>query len=420
MAFGLSAIRRARPAAVARHPWRFAILVVGVTIVHGCVTRKLSDRMSEFAQSARMPPRIEVAYVRTLEPEAPQAVAAPVVVAPPRHRARRAPRAARPASAPQVAVASSSVMPAASAPELAAASAPDAAASAGVSAAADAASSAIGDARVADAASSPAAASASAALPAASATALADAASSSASASAGVVPARGVADVRPFDWPASTRVSYVLTGYYRGDVTGSAQVEWIRVGLRYQVNLDFIVGPDFASLIHLRMTSEGDLTADGLVPVRYDEETEVAFRDRRHVALRFEGDDVVLANGERRGGPRGVQDTASQFVQLTYLFTLHPELLEVGRSVQVPLALARSVSRWTYDVLDESVLQTPFGPLPAVHLRPRRDVVKPGDLTAEIWFSPQLRYLPVRIRVEQDPQTYVDLVIARKPELAAR
>ena len=42
------------------------------------------------------------------------------------------------------------------------------------------------------------------------------------------------------------------------------------------------------------------------------------------------------------------------------------------------------------------------------------------DLTAEIWFAPQLRYLPVRIRVEQDPQTFVDLVIARKPELASR
>jgi len=407
MALGLSAVRRARPS-VARHPWRFAGLVVAVSIVHGCVTRDLAERMSEFAQSARMPPRLEVAYVRTLEPEAPQAVAAPMAVPEPARRPRRAApaRPAQPASAPatepsESAAASASVsdMPAWAAVETAAASAPEMAAS-------------TPDVAAAPAPAQPASGAASEPL-------LADAAASASTAST-VAPARGVADVQPFDWPTSTRVSYVLTGYYRGDVTGSAQVEWIRVGLRYQVNLDFIVGPDFAPIIHRRMTSSGDLTADGLTPARYDEETQVAFRDPRRVTLRFEGDDIVLANGERRERWRGVQDTASQFVQLTYLFTLHPEMLQVGRSVQIPLALARSVSRWTYDVLDETELQTPFGPLPAVHLRPRRDVVKPGDLTAEIWFSPQLRYLPVRIRVEQDPQTYVDLVIARKPDLAAR
>ena len=43
---------------------------------------------------------------------------------------------------------------------------------------------------------------------------------------------------------------------------------------------------------------------------------------------------------------------------------------------------------------------------------------KSGDLVAEIWFAPALRYLPVRIRIEQDPQTFIDLVIARRPELA--
>jgi len=431
MALRVNAYRRAgRP--VARHPWRFTGLVVAVSLVHGCVTRNLADRMAEFAESARMPPRIEVAYVRTLELEAPRPVAAPTVAFAPPPRPRRAPRAhpPRPASAPDAASAAASE--AASAPEVASAS--EAASASGLESAIasqPAASEAALAAASAAEASGPASevAAASAPVPgasgAASEPALAAAASPSASDSAStpaasVIPARGVAGAQPFDWPASTRVTYVLTGYYRGDVTGSAQVEWIRVGSRYQVNLDFIVGPDFAPIIHRRMTSEGDLTADGLAPSRYDEETQVAFRDRRRVTLRFEGDDIVLANGERRERWRGVQDTASQFVQLTYLFTLQPELLRVGRSVQVPLALARSVTRWTYDVLDETELQTPFGPLPAVHLRPRRDVVKPGDLTAEIWFSPQLRYLPVRIRVEQDPQTWADLVIARKPDLAAR
>jgi hypothetical protein len=76
------------------------------------------------------------------------------------------------------------------------------------------------------------------------------------------------------------------------------------------------------------------------------------------------------------------------------------------------------VDRWYYDVVGEVVLQTPFGELAAFHLKPRRSTPKSGDLNAEIWFAPQLRYLPVRIRIEQDPQSYVDLMIARKPELA--
>jgi hypothetical protein len=114
-----------------------------------------------------------------------------------------------------------------------------------------------------------------------------------------------------------------------------------------------------------------------------------------------------------------MQDTASQFIQLTYLFSTRPELLRSGASLDVPLALPRSISRWVYDVLEEEPVYTPIGTLTAFHLKPRRAVVKGGDLSAEIWFAPQLRYLPVRIRIQQDAETFIDLVIARKPQLAA-
>jgi hypothetical protein len=235
-----------------------------------------------------------------------------------------------------------------------------------------------------------------------------------------VRPAEGTAGTEPFDWPASTRVSYDLNGNYRGEVKGYAQVEWVRVGSRYQVNLDFEVGPDFAPIIRRRMTSEGDLTPQGLVPGRYDEDTQAMMRDRRRVTVQFEPDAVVLANGERRERWPGVQDTASQFIQLTFLFTTRPDLLQVGRTIEMPLALPRNTDRWTYDVLEQTEVQTSFGPLQTFHLKPRRTRPKPGELTAEIWFAPTLRYLPVRIRIEQDPQTWIDLVIARKPELAGR
>jgi hypothetical protein len=248
-------------------------------------------------------------------------------------------------------------------------------------------------------------------------------ASASAAAASGAVASGAVASTAaavPFEWPASTRVSYVLTGNYRGEVSGTAQVEWIRVGERYQVNLDLVVGPEFAPLITRRMTSEGAIATSGLVPDRYDEDTHVAFRERRRMTVVFENDAVVLANGERRERLAGVQDTASQFVQLTWLFSTEPSRLRVGNAVAFPLALPRAMDSYVYDVTEAQTLATPFGAIEAFHLKPRpRPTRRPGTLSAELWIAPELRYLPVRIRIEQDAATFIDLMIARKPEIGA-
>ena len=200
---------------------------------------------------------------------------------------------------------------------------------------------------------------------------------------------------------------------------GSAQVEWVREGAHYQVHLDAIIGLAVAPLFTRRMSSDGVLGADGLTPRRYDEETRRAFGETRRVALRFERDDVWLANGERRERWPGVQDSASQFVQLTWRFRMHPELLAVGNTIEVPLALPASVDRWVYDVVGTETLHAPFGAVETFHLKPRREARAGGDMTAEIWFAPALEYLPVRIRIHQDAETFVDMTIERAPLQAA-
>jgi len=379
-----------------------ALLAVVVLVIHGGVTRNLADRMLDFAKDSAMPPRIEVAYVREMTLAAPPPTAAPAAPpAPPaRPRPIKRPKPPKPASAPPV-----------TEPAVAAASAPDDSAdhAAAEAAAADEALAQAG-APVASAAS-PVAAAASAPEPAAAA---------SDSPVVAAAPASGASAPVAFEWPASTRLSYTLTGNYRGEVNGSAQVEWIRAGARYQVHLDLVVGPSAAPIITRRMSSDGEITAEGLAPRRYDQDTKAILRDRSRVTLTFEPDAVVLANGERRARVPGVQDTASQFVQLTYVFSTRPELLRIGGTVDIPLALPHKVDVWTYDVVDEEILNTAFGPLPSIHLKPRpRPVRKANELSAEIWFAPQLRYLPVRIRIEQDAATYVDLMIARRPEIGA-
>jgi hypothetical protein len=107
-------------------------------------------------------------------------------------------------------------------------------------------------------------------------------------------------------------------------------------------------------------------------------------------------------------------------VQLTYMFSTQPELLRVGNIVAFPLALPRTMDNYAYEVVDDDRVVTPFGALEAFHLKPRPRVPKrPNQLSAELWIAPELRYLPVRIRIEQDAANFVDLIISRKPEIAS-
>ncbi len=219
----------------------------------------------------------------------------------------------------------------------------------------------------------------------------------------------------PFEWPVSTRMRYVLTGNFRGEVHGDAQVEWVRAGSRYQVHLDVSVG----LLATRRMSSDGDITAEGLAPRRYDQETRLAFNEAQRTSVRFEGDQVWLANGQVIPRWPGVQDTVSQFVQLAWMFDSQPGRLRVGHVVEIPLAMPRRVSTWVYDVAEEETLYTPFGEVQAFHLKPRREPRAGGDMTVDIWIAPQLRHLPVRFRIRPDPEAYFDLMLDRRPELAA-
>jgi hypothetical protein len=353
----------------------FAALVLGVLGVHGWLAEALRGHLEEFASTAAMPPRIEVAYVRELEPAAPPAAVAAALPVPnppaPSKRRVRAAAPPAPASAPEPAPPEAALPPSEPVPEPVVAAAPEPPAS-------------IPEAAVAlsappeDAASAPPA----------------------------------------FEWPSSTRLSYKLSGNVRGEVHGDAQVEWVRQGARYQVHLDVTVGLPIAPMLARRMSSDGELTAQGLFPRRYDEDTKVMFRERRRLTMLFEPDAIVMPNGQRLRRWVGVQDTASQFVQLSWLFTTRPELLRPGNTVDFALALPKSVDRWVYDVLGEEPVATYFGAVDAFHLKPRRVSRPGGDLVAEIWFAPTLRYLPARIRIEQDPETFIDLVLSRKPELA--
>jgi hypothetical protein len=222
-----------------------------------------------------------------------------------------------------------------------------------------------------------------------------------------------------FEWPPSTRLSYRLTGNARGPVEGQAQVEWLRSGQRYQVFLEASVGPPFAPLMTRRESSEGDITPEGLSPRRYEMQMRVLLREPRRSVIVMDADTVRLPGGQVLPRPAGLQDAVSQFVHLTWLFTLQPELLVAGRRIELPLALPRRIEPWAYEVMGAETLYTQAGPVEAVHVRPVRAAPR-GDYTAEMWVAPSLQNLPVRILVRQDAETYIDLALERLPEQAER
>jgi len=366
----------------------FALLLLLVLLAHGLLGRELRQLRQGWSEVAPMPPRLQVAFVRELAPQAPPPRKAPAPAAPAARPTAPRPVAAAPASVP------------ASVPAPSPASAPE---------------------------TPPAPAAASAAAPSPDAVLAIAPASAPASAPAPVASAASAAaaDEPGPEWPASTQLSYQLNGNYRGEVSGSAQVQWIRQGRRYQVHLDVLIGPAFAPLIARRMSSDGLLTAQGIAPRRYDEDTKVMFRERRRVSVLFEGGDgpqgqvLRLADGKPQPAPPGVQDASSQFVHLTWLFLTGRETMAPGRVVELPLALPRKLYRWRYEVLGEEELATPMGPLAAWHLRPQfltgGGEAAGGDLRAEVWLAPTLQYLPVRLRIVQDEKTYIDLLLKSAP-----
>lgn len=218
-----------------------------------------------------------------------------------------------------------------------------------------------------------------------------------------------------FNWPVSTRISYVLRGQYRGELNGSAQVEWLRQGDTYQVLMDIQTGLVFQR--HMR--SEGLISKQGLSPRKYQEQSKLLFKNSRVASMVIDAAGVLLPSGQRLAAPPHVQDAASQFIQLTYLFQTQAEQLSPGREIPLTIATPRHVTEWVYDVLQPETLDTPLGRLHAFQLRPRRlGPPRPHDLKTDVWFSPELQYLPIRIRIEQDDNNYIDLHIAKNPEIA--
>lgn len=220
------------------------------------------------------------------------------------------------------------------------------------------------------------------------------------------------------EWPLSTRLEYALVGRYQGPIHGQAQVEWLRKGAEYQMHLEVSVGPSFAPLMTRRSSSYGRLTAEGIRPDRYEEETKALIGEKRRAVVQFNNGYVVLSNYVGEPMLPGAQDQVSQFVHLTWLFLTGRQVPQPGLVIDQALVLARRQYPGQYRVLDQEQVDTPMGALAAWHVRPTRQLGS-GDFTVEFWSAPSVQYLPVKLRLEQSADVWIELTLKDRPLQAA-
>jgi Protein of unknown function (DUF3108) len=220
-----------------------------------------------------------------------------------------------------------------------------------------------------------------------------------------------------FEWPLATRVTYKAEGYFRGEVHGSALVEWIKRGERYQVHSDVLLGPRAFPIASRRFTSDGVISETGLVPERFESIDKLLVVSNAPKVLNFAADSVELPNGEKVAKMPGVQDPASHYIQLAYQLMLKPGVLRVGASIDMPLAWSKRQEMIAYDVIAEEVLDTPLGKIKTFKLKPRRLNGEPMEALADVWLAPSLQYLPVRIYLQQKgTDVFIDMQMDKPPQ----
>ncbi len=205
----------------------------------------------------------------------------------------------------------------------------------------------------------------------------------------------------PVRIPLPMRLEFDAQGLVKGlHYTAGAQLLWQHDGSRYQARQEvrvFLLGTR-------AQTSTGSITAQGLRPERFGD---IA---RRELAAHFDyaqGRVIFSANTPQAPLRAGAQDRLSVFIQLGAMFAAQPQRFVPGTRISVPTIGPRSADRWVFAVRALETLHLPAGDMPAWRLErlPERDY----DQKAELWLSPDLGYLPVRIRLTQSSGDYVDL-----------
>jgi Protein of unknown function (DUF3108) len=173
--------------------------------------------------------------------------------------------------------------------------------------------------------------------------------------------------------------------------TLNAELLWRNRGDSYSARLRYS-----AFGIARLQTSQGQITDAGLAPERFSDK----YRSEVAAHFNYEQHKVTFsANTPDAPLLAGAQDRLSVLLQLGGLLSSEPTRYETGRTITVQTVGARAADLWLFTVIGTETLVLPGGTVQAVRLErlPR----EPYDQKVEVWLSPDLYYLPVRLRITE-------------------
>jgi hypothetical protein len=203
--------------------------------------------------------------------------------------------------------------------------------------------------------------------------------------------------------PPAAHLDYDVLGEARGlNYRAQATLNWHWEGERYHAELTlraFLVGTR-------TQTSTGTLSSQGLQPLRFED------RARRTRGLSFEWPPTggvpahaLSDDGTRLDGlPSDTQDRLSVFLQLgPWVQDAQP-----GERWSIPVAGLHQVETWTFEAVGHEHLVLPAGEFDTLRVRRGPSGTAERSVGVELWFSPALPGLPVRIVLQQTNGDRVD------------
>ncbi|KGH26703.1 MULTISPECIES: DUF3108 domain-containing protein [Comamonas] len=212
--------------------------------------------------------------------------------------------------------------------------------------------------------------------------------------------------VLPVTLPNSATLEFNASGQVKGfQYSANAQLQWQHDGQYYQARQSismFLLG-------ERAQTSEGLITPKGLQPLNFSDKgrkTQSAAFDVASGKAHYSGGQTDAAIGD------GVQDRLSVFLQLSALMAAAPEKYPPGTLIELTTSSARSAVRWQFRVGASEALELPFGSVMALRLD-KLPGKSSSDQRGSVWLAPAMQYLPVRIKLSQGQDDFVDLQLKK-------
>jgi hypothetical protein len=189
----------------------------------------------------------------------------------------------------------------------------------------------------------------------------------------------------------------------------SGELLWAPDGSRYNARLEIS-----AWGFRVRSwSSKGDLTESGLQPQRFGDKPRGA-----ELATHFQRDKGIIsfsANNPDVPLQTGAQDKLSALLQLSAIVAGEPERYTSGTTITFQAADAHRAELWNFRIGSLESLDLPGGTLTALKLS--KEPTLEFDQRIEVWLAPELRYMPVRLRITEANGAFADL-LWRKTEKA--